>query len=82
MGWALSIRTDRRVAPDDVTQALNTMDVPFTRAPWGWSSLCDIYEPTDRGITVSGSYAMSGDLRIGFTRRLRNAIRKLGYAKP
>ena len=46
---------------------------------WGWPCVCDVNKPIKNELTISGSYAMSGDKAQDFTSYIQHALDELGY---
>ena len=61
--------------PDYLKGSLNNVK----EQEWGWPCICDVHKPIKNELTISGSYAMSGDKAQDFTAYMQHALDELGY---
>ena len=61
--------------PDYLKGSLNNVK----EQEWGWPCVCDVHKPIKNELTISGSYAMSGDKAQDFTTYIQHALDELGY---
>lgn len=86
MGYCIKLVSKKEILESDVKSIIHNMP-DYLRGPlnevkeqeWGWPCICDIHKPIKNELTISGSYAMSGDKAQDFTSYIQHALDELGY---
>lgn len=86
MGYCIKLVSKKEILESDVESIIHNMP-DYLRGPlnevkeqeWGWPCICDVSKPIGQEITISGSYAMSGDKAQDFTTYIQRALDELGY---
>ena len=86
MGYCIKLISKKEIREDDVKSIIHNMP-DYLRGPlnevkeqeWGWPCICDVHKPIKNELTISGSYAMSGDKAQDFTSYIQHALDELGY---
>ena len=86
MGYCIKLISKKEIREDDVKSIIFKLP-DYLKGPlndvkeqeWGWPCVCDIHKPIKNELTISGSYAMSGDKAQDFTTYFQRALDKLGY---
>lgn len=86
MGYCIKLISKKEIREDDVKSIIfnlpNYLKGPLNEIKeqeWGWPCICDIHKPIKNELTISGSYAMSGDKAQDFTFYIKHALDELGY---
>lgn len=86
MGYCIKLISKKEIQEDDVKSIIFKLP-DYLKGPlndvkeqeWGWPCICDIHKPIKNELTISGSYAMSGDKAQDFTSYIQHALDELGY---
>ena len=86
MGYCIKLISKKEIREDDVKSIIFKLP-DYLKGPlndvkeqeWGWPCVCDIHKPIKNELTISGSYAMSGDKAQDFTSYIQHALDELGY---
>lgn len=86
MGYCIKLISKKEIREDDVKSIIFKLP-DYLKGPlndvkeqeWGWPCICDIHKPIKNELTISGSYAMSGDKAQDFTSYIQHALDELGY---
>lgn len=86
MGYCIKLVSKKEILESDVKSIIHNMP-DYLRGPlnevkeqeWGWPCICDIHKPIGQELTISGSYAMSGDKAQDFTSYIQHELDELGY---
>ena len=86
MGYCIKLISKKEIREDDVKSIIFRLP-DYLKGPlndvkeqeWGWPCICDIHKPIKNELTISGSYAMSGDKAQDFTIYIQHALDELGY---
>lgn len=86
MGYCIKLISKKEIREDDVKSIIFKLP-DYLKGPlnnvkeqeWGWPCVCDIHKPIKNELTISGSYAMSGDKAQDFTIYIQHALDELGY---
>jgi hypothetical protein len=83
MGYCIYIKSETEIIDfDEIVESLpkNYKGEWFGKQDWGYTCLTDIQLCKDKkGVTVSGSFSMSGKYAEGMTLQLMNRLLKKGY---
>ena len=86
MGYCIKLISKKEIREDDVKSIIFKLP-DYLKGPlndvkeqeWGWPCVCDIHKTIKNELTISGSYAMSGDKAQDFTSYIQHALDELGY---
>lgn len=86
MGYRIKLISKKEIREDDVKSIIFKLP-DYLKGPlnnvkeqeWGWPCICDVHKPIKNELTISGSYAMSGDKAQDFTTYIQHALDELGY---
>ena len=86
MGYCIKLISKKEIREDDVKSIIFRLP-DYLKGPlndvkeqeWGWPCICDVHKPIKNELTISGSYAMSGDKAQDFTIYIQHALDELGY---
>lgn len=86
MGYCIKLISKKEIKESDVKSIIFNLP-DYLRGPldevkeqeWGWPCVCDVSKPIGQEITISGSYAMSGDKAQDFTSYIQHELDELGY---
>ena len=86
MGYCIKLISKKEIREDDVKSIIFKLP-DYLKGPlndvkeqeWGWPCVCDIHKPIKNELTISGSYAISGDKAQDFTSYIQHALDELGY---
>ena len=86
MGYCIKLISKKEIREDDVKSIVFKLP-DYLKGPlndvkeqeWGWPCICDVHKPIKNELTISGSYAMSGDKAQDFTSYIQHALDELGY---
>ena len=86
MGYCIKLISKKEIQESDVKSIIFKLP-NYLRGPldnikeqeWGWPCVCDIHKPIKNELTISGSYAISGDKAQDFTSYIQHALNQLGY---
>lgn len=86
MGYCIKLVSKKEIREDDVKSIIFKLPDYLKGSlnnvkeqEWGWPCVCDIHKPIKNELTISGSYAMSGDKAQDFTSYIQHALDELGY---
>ena len=86
MGYCIKLVSKKEIREDDVKSIIFKLPDYLKGSlnnvkeqEWGWPCVCDIHKPIKNELTISGSYAMSGDKAQDFTTYIQHALDELGY---
>ena len=86
MGYCIKLISKKEIREDDVKSIIFNLP-DYLKGPlndvkeqeWGWPCVCDVHKPIKNELTISGSYAMSGDKAQDFTSYIQHALDELDY---
>ena len=86
MGYCIKLVSKKEIQKDDVKSIIFNLP-DYLKGPlnnvkeqeWGWPCICDVHKPIKNELTISGSYAMSGNKAQDFTTYIQHALDELGY---
>ena len=86
MGYCIKLVSKKEIREDDVKSIIFKLPDYLKGSlnnvkeqEWGWPCICDVHKPIKNELTISGSYAMSGDKAQDFTTYIQHALDELGY---
>ena len=86
MGYCIKLVSKKEIREDDVKSIIFKLPDylkgslnDIKEQEWGWPCVCDVNKPIGKELTISGSYAMSGDKAQDFTSYIQHALDELGY---
>lgn len=86
MGYCIKLISKKEIREDDVKSIIFKLPDYLKGSlnnvkeqEWGWPCIYDVHKPIKNELTISGSYAMSGDKAQDFTTYIQHALDELGY---